>query len=107
MPGTVKIWWHQGALRDHKYNSMPVLDEPELARETVTLSGAVETSGPAPEEATLAVIQTDVDVAYVVRRPGESVLADATLHKPVAATGTSLYAIGVNPGYSLSLVELG
>ncbi|MEM8698390.1 MAG: hypothetical protein AAGF44_04425 [Pseudomonadota bacterium] len=106
MPGTVKIWWHRGALRDMNYNSMPVVDEPEIAMETVTLAGSVENSGPAPSDTSVAILQSDVDVAYVVRRPGETALADANFHKPLAATGTDLYAIGIPEGASLSLVEL-
>ena len=106
MPGTVKIWWHRGALRDVNYNSMPVVDEPEISMETVTLSGAVETSGSAPNDASVALLQSDVDLAYVVRRPGETTQADPSFHKPLTATGNDLYAIGIPEGASLSLVEL-
>lgn len=107
MPGTVRIWWHRGALRDMNYNSMPVVDEPEISMETVTLNGSVETTGPAPADASVALVQSDVDLAYVVRPAGVAVLADPALHKPLNATGNELYSIGIPEGASLSLVELG
>lgn len=106
MPGTVRIWWHRGALRDEKYNSVPVVEEPELATETITLDGAVQVSGAAPVEARLAIIQSDMDIAYVVRRPGEDIVADPAVHKPLAATGFDLYALSVPQGASLSVVGL-
>ena len=34
MPGTVKIWWHDGATKDVRYNELPVVNEPELGFET-------------------------------------------------------------------------
>ncbi|MEM7507414.1 MAG: hypothetical protein AAF415_11770 [Pseudomonadota bacterium] len=107
MPGTVRIWWHRGALRDMNYNSMPVVEEPELSMETVVLNGDIETTGPAPEDASVALVQSDVDLAYVVRPAGVAVLADPSLHKPLSATGNELYSIGIPQGASLSLVELG
>ncbi|MEM6932716.1 MAG: hypothetical protein AAF526_03935 [Pseudomonadota bacterium] len=106
MPGTVRIWWHRGALRDEKYNSVPVVEEPELTTETISLDGSVQVSGAAPLDARLAVIQSDIDIAYVVRLPGEATAADPAIHKPLSATGLNLYAISIPEGASLSVVEL-
>lgn len=106
MAGTVRIWWHQGAQRDQGYNSMPLVREPEISTETVALNGAAEVTGPAPKLSSVALIKSDVDFAYVVRLAGETVQADPQIHKPVGATGTDLYAIGIPEGASISLVEM-
>ncbi|MEM7239037.1 MAG: hypothetical protein AAF317_05470 [Pseudomonadota bacterium] len=106
MPGTVRIWWHRGALRDEKYNSVPVVEEPELSTETLSLDGSVQVSGAAPSDARLAILQSDTDIAYVVRQAGEATAADPAVHKPLAATGLDLYAISIPEGASLSVVEL-
>lgn len=106
MPGTVRIWWHRGVLRDEKYNAVPIVEEPELATETVTLDGTVQNSGAAPADARIALVQSDTDIAYVVRRPGETRTADAVLHKPLEATGLDLHAVSVPEGASISMIEL-
>lgn len=106
MAGTVRIWWHRGALRDMNYNSMPVVDEPEIRTETLILNGTAEETAAAPDDASVALIQSDTDLAYVVRKPGDTTLADAGTHKPLAATGPDLFAIGIPPGASISMVEL-
>lgn len=105
MPGTVKIWWHDGAVVDVRHHDIPVVNEPELSFETVLVSGTPANSGPAPADAKVAIIETDVDCRYLVRREGDVALADATTSKPVAATGLGTDAIGVLPGYSISFVE--
>ncbi|MEM9044359.1 MAG: hypothetical protein AAGC81_06670 [Pseudomonadota bacterium] len=106
MPGTVKIWWHSGALRDEKYNAVPIVEEPELGTEAIPLDGSVEISAAAPELARIALIQTDVDIAYVVRLPGEETVANASIHKPLGATGLDLHAISIPQGASVSVVEI-
>ena len=105
MPGTVKIWWHDGAAIDSRRNDMPVVNEPELGFETVAVSAAPAASGPAPEDATVALIESDISVRYRVRRPGDGTPADAAQSKPVAATGGSVDFIGVKPGATISFVE--
>ncbi|MBY8976521.1 hypothetical protein KHP62_11930 [Rhodobacteraceae bacterium NNCM2] len=106
MPGKVRIWWHRGVLRDENYNVAPIADEPEISVESITLDGTVQNSGAAPVDARLALVQSDTDIAYVVRLPGQSVAADPALHKPLAATGLDLHAISIPEGASLSMVEL-
>ncbi|MEM8789980.1 MAG: hypothetical protein AAGE80_00080 [Pseudomonadota bacterium] len=106
MPGTVKIWWHSGALRDEKYNAVPIVEEPELATETIALNGGVEVSAASPEDARIALIQSDIDIAYVVRLPGSDVTANAAIHKPMAATGLDLHAVAIPGGASISVVEI-
>lgn len=105
MPGTVKIWWHDGATKDIRYNDIPVVNEPELGFETVAVSTAAAASGVAPADAVVAIIETDVNVRYLVRLPGQFGDADAQSSKPIAATGPSTDAIGVGPGCTISFIE--
>ncbi len=105
MPGTVKIWWHDGATRDVRYNELPVVNEPELQYETVSVSATPASSGPAPEDAVVAIVESDVNVRYLVRRPGESAEADAVSSKPIPATGFGTNSIGVRKDYTISFVE--
>lgn len=106
MPGVVKIWWHDGAVLDVRCNDVPVVNEPELAFETVLVSATPANSGPAPEDARVAIVESDVDVRYVVRPNGGTALADAETSKPIAATGLGTDAIGVDAGCSISFVEV-
>jgi hypothetical protein len=105
MPGTVKIWWHDGAAKDVRYSALPVVSEPELGFETVAVDGAPSASGPAPEDATVALVETDVNVRYLVRRPGGNAAADPLTSKPLPATGLGIDFIGVAPGCTISFVE--
>jgi hypothetical protein len=105
MPGTVKIWWHVGATKDVRYNTVPVLNEPELGFETVAVNGAPSASGPAPKDATIAVIESDVNIRYLVRHPGSNATADPLTSKPLGITGLTTDFIGVAPGCSISFVE--
>lgn len=105
MPGTVKIWWHDGATRDVRYNTLPVVSEPELGFETVDVAGTPSTSGPAPREARVAVVETDVNLRYLVRRPGGNASADLLTSKPLPVTGMNTDFIGVSPGCSISFIE--
>ena len=105
MPGTVKIWWHDGATLDVRYHNLPVVNEPELGYETVAVSATPATTGPAPKKAVVAIVECDVDVRYVVRRPGETGDADPTASKPLAATGFAINSIGVGDNYTISFVE--
>ncbi len=105
MPGTVKIWWHDGAALDSRRNDMPIVSEPELGFETVGVSASPAASGPAPDDATVALIESDVSLRYRVRSQGDSTPADATDSKPLAATRGAVDFIGVRPGSSISFVE--
>ncbi len=105
MPGTVKVWWHDGATKDVRYNDLPVVNEPELGYEEVSVSATPASSGPAPEDAVAAIVETDLRVRYLVRRPGGTADADASTSKPVPATGFGTNLIGVAPGYTISFVE--
>lgn len=105
MPGTVKIWWHDGAVRDVRYHDIPVVNEPEIGFETVAVGAVAATSGPAPANAVVAVVESDVDIRYRVRRPGQNVDADSAASKPIPATGHATDTIGVAPGDTISLIE--
>lgn len=105
MAGTVKIWWHDGAVRDVRYHDIPVVNEPELGFESVAVGAAPAATGPVPAGATVAVVECDVNVRYRVRRPGETGGADAATSKPIAATGHATDTIGVAAGDTISFVE--
>jgi hypothetical protein len=105
MPGTVKIWWHDGATRDARYNALPVVNEPELGFETVAITASPAASGPAPADASVALIETDVNIRYLVRLPGSDANADAATSKPMPITGPGVDFIGVRPGCSISFIE--
>ena len=48
MPGTVKIWWHDGAVRDVRYHDIPVVNEPELGFESIAVGASPVQSGAGP-----------------------------------------------------------
>lgn len=104
MPGTVKIWWHDGAVKDIRYHDIPVANEPELGFEAVSVSTSATASGPAPTDTTVAIVETDVNVRYTVRRPGETANADAN-SKPVLAIDHVTDSIGVQEGWTISFIE--
>lgn len=106
MPGTVKVWWHDGATKDVRYNELPVVNEPELGFETVAVSPSPASTGPAPEDAVVAIVETDVPVRYVVRHPGGSLDADPVTSKPLPATGFGTNSIGVCSDCTISFVEV-
>ena len=62
MAGTVKIWWHDGAVRDVRYHDIPVVNEPELGYVAVAVGPVPELSTPAPAKASVAVVETDVNI---------------------------------------------
>lgn len=105
MAGTVKIWWHDGAVRDVRYHDIPVVNEPELGFETLAVGPIAEASGPAPQDATVAVVETDVNIRYLVRRNGVGGNADAVTSKPIPVTGHATDTIGVGPGDVISFIE--
>ncbi len=106
MPGTVKIWWHDGAVKDIRHHDIPVVNEPELGFESLFVSNVPANSGAAPANTTVAVVESDIDVRYLVRHPGDTTLADTETSKPIAATGKSTDSIGVAPGCTISFVEV-
>lgn len=105
MPGTVKVWWHDGATKDVRYNDLPVVNEPELGYESLTVAATPVSTGPAPKNAAVAIIESNVNVRYLVRRPGNSTAADAITCKPLPSTGFGTNSIGVGKGYTISFVE--
>lgn len=105
MPGTVRIWWHDGTANDVRNNSMPIVSEPELGFESVAISTTPAASGAAPENATVALIESDIAIRYRVRRPADVTPASASDCKPVPATSGRVEVIGVRPGCSISLIE--
>lgn len=105
MAGTVKIWWHDGAKRDVRYHDLPVVNEPELGYETVAVDTTPVSSGPAPDDAAVALVEADVNVRYLVRHAGDSTDVDAVAGKPVAATGFGVNSIAVMPGDTISFVQ--
>ena len=106
MPGTIKIWWHDGAVRDVRYNDLPVVNEPELAFETVALDGGPVSSGPAPLDTAVAIIEADVNLRYRVVGSGSGATADPAASKPIRATGLGTESIGVLEGQTISFVEV-
>jgi len=106
MPGTVKIWWHDGATKDVRYNDLPVVNEPELGFETLVVGPVAVTSGAAPADATVAIIESDVNTRYVVLPPGGTGNADSVASKAIPATGLGTDSIGVRPGASISFIEV-
>ena len=107
MPGTIKIWWHDGAVKDVRYNELPVVNEPELAFESITTAGATPVaSGPAPIDATVAIVESDVNCRYLVRPPGDGSAASRLNSKPLPATGLGTDSIGIAPGFTISFVEV-
>jgi hypothetical protein len=106
MPGTAKLWWHDGSTRDARYHPTPLINEPEIGFETLALSAAPAATGAAPEHAHVAVLETDVAIRYLVRAPGDMRDATAAEAKPLAATGSAVATIGVRPGYTLSIREV-
>lgn len=105
MPGTLKIWWHDGSTRDARYHPTPLINEPPLGFETISVAGAAVSTGPAPAEAHVAVIESNVAIRYVVQAPGSATDADAASAKPMAATGFGTATIGIQPGHRLSVRE--
>jgi len=105
MPGTVKLWWHDGSTLDVRSHPTPLINEPELGFETLSVGTSAVASSPAPEEAHVAVIETPVPVRYRVLRPGDNGSADDAEAKPLQVTVQAVATIGVEPGYVLSLRE--
>lgn len=105
MAGVVKIWWHDGAVRDIRYHDVPVVNEPELGFEQVAIGPVAASSGPAPLNATVAVVETDVNLRYFVRRNGDTTPADAVTSKPIAVTVHQTDTIGVAAGDTISFIE--
>lgn len=106
MPGTVRIWWHDGAVKDIRYHDIPVVAEPELGFEMVNVGSAASASGAAPKLATVALIESDVDIRYTVRPPGITTDANLVSSKPVGAFGPVTESIGVLEGYTISFIEI-
>jgi len=106
MPGTAKIWWHDGATKDVHYNELPVVNEPELGYEAVAVGPAPASTGPAPEDAVVAIVECDVNVRYLVRHSGDSQPADPVSSKPMPSTGFGTDSIGVCAGCTISFVEV-
>ncbi len=106
MPGTVKVWWHDGATKDVRYNELPVVNEPELGFETVAVDATPASTGPAPEDAVVAIVESDVDLRYLVRLPGSGADADPNNSKPLPSTGFGTNSIGVARDCTISFVEV-
>ncbi|MEM0922880.1 MAG: hypothetical protein AAGI13_07540 [Pseudomonadota bacterium] len=105
MPGTIKIWWHDGSTRDARYQPTPLINEPELDFETVSVNGSPASSGPAPTDAFVAVIESNVAARYRVQPEEGSEDASSPRAKPMLATSFATATIGVRPGYRISFVE--
>lgn len=105
MPGTLKIWWHDGSVRDARYQTTPLINEPELAFETVSVDTAPVSTGPAPDEAYVAVIESNVAVRYRIQPEGAADDASSPLAKPMLATSFATATIGVQPGFRISFME--
>ena len=105
MPGTVKVWWHDGATKDVRYNELPIVNEPELGFDSVAVGATPAGTSPAPEDAVVAIVESDVNVRYLVRLPGDVTDADPVTSKPLPATGFGTNSIGVARNCTISFVE--
>ena len=105
MPGTIKIWWHDGAVTDVRHHDLPVVNEPELGFESLPVDTTPAQSGPAPLGAVVAIVEATVNVRYVVRRPGQTGQANAD-SKPIRATPLLTEPIGVAAGDTISFIEV-
>jgi hypothetical protein len=105
MPGTVKVWWHDGATKDVRYTELPVANEPELGFESHVVGPIAIETGPAPEDATVAIVEADVNFRYLVLPPEAVGAADRINSKPIPATGFGTDTIGVRPGFRISMIE--
>ena len=105
MPGIVKVWWHDGATKDVRYNELPIANEPELAFESLVIGPIAVETQPAPVDATVAIVEASVGFRYRVVPPEGGSAADPATCKPIAATGFGTDSIGVRPGYRISIIE--
>jgi len=105
MPGTVKLWWHDGSTLDVRNHPTPLINEPEHGFETLGVGATPVATGPAPDGCCVAVIESDVALRYRVLAPGQAGSASDPEAKPMAATGFRVSTIGVRPGMTLSLIE--
>jgi len=106
MPGTVKIWWHDGAVKDVRHHDIPVVNEPEIGFETVFVTEIPAISGPAPDNASVAIVETATDLRYLVRRAGDTAHASAATSKPIRGTVLLTESIGVRAGDTISFIEV-
>jgi len=106
MSGLVKIWWHDGSVKDVRYHDIPVVGEPELGYEAVTVSPVPVSSGPAPAGTTVAIIETEVNLRYRVRPAGDTTDADPIASKPLLRSNLWTDPIGVKAGQTISFVEV-
>ena len=106
MPGTVKIWWHDGGVTDIRHHDIPVVGEPELGFESLNVTFAAASSGPAPKNATVALVETDVNVRYRVQTPGDPTEADAATSKPLPRTSFWTEPVGIKEGQTISFIEV-
>ena len=106
MPGTVRLWWHDGSTLDVRSHPTTLINEPELGFESHTVGAAPVSCGPAPQDAHVAVIESTVNLRYRVLRPGEAGSAGDPEAKPLIATGIGVATVGIAPGCTLSLVEV-
>lgn len=106
MPGTAKIWWHDGSVKDIRYHDIPVLEEPELGYEEITITSNAAASGPAPAHATVAMIETNVNLRYRVRAAGDTTDASPTASKPIARAALFTEPVGVKEGQTISFIEV-
>ncbi|MEM1276564.1 MAG: hypothetical protein AAGH74_08560 [Pseudomonadota bacterium] len=105
MPGTIKIWWHDGSTRDARYQPTPLINEPEIAYEEMTVGGSAVSSGAAPEEAYVAVIESQIPVRYRILPVGSGEDATSPRAKPMLSTSFATATIGVQPGFRISFIE--
>src|SRR5690625_8026489 len=104
MSGTVRIWWHDGATRDARNNHIPVVNEPELGFEEVSISEIPVSTDPAPRSATVALIQSAIAVHYRVTPPGHRRAADPAICRPMGATGEAAEISGGGPAISRYII---
>lgn len=94
----VKIWFHRAFPGATNGGNLPIVDEPELATETLATSASPATSGAAPALTDVAIVEPDVDVHFRVN-DGAATSADKK------ATANQERTISVKPGETISFIE--
>jgi hypothetical protein len=100
---TVKIWYHDAFSKDQRGWPTPVVNEPSLipGDEAEVITTPATTQG-APSSSVYAIIETNIDIRYTVRQPGDTTTVATVNHKLISA-GTN--AITVRPGQTIHFIE--
>lgn len=106
MAGTLKLWWHDGSTLDARSHPTPLINEPERGFESHTVGTTPVSTGPAPSDCYVAVVETTVPIRYRILAPGQTGSAADPEAKPLNATGFAVATVGIVPGAVLSVMEV-